>query len=405
MKNQPIAVLDIGSDRFCCLVATVSESDHDGNGESFEFLGMGRSTSRGIFQGIVIDMEEAAKVLDTVIRAAEKMSGMSLQSVFVAVSGRHVQSSMVQSGIDVRGEEITQRDMRNLFSKVMDCDPSLRRRQIIHAIPSLYVIDGQLRVRDPLYMASSRLVAKMHVVTADPAATSNIFRCLGQCHIQASRFISAAYAAGMAVLSDDERELGATCIDMGASRTTYALFREGNFIDSGTVSIGGLHITRDIARALGCPLAQAEKIKILYGESGIDNPDNRHDRVSRKSANTIIRARLRETFSYLDKKLRAHPLAGKNIVCTGGGAMIGGLQEVAMETLGFPVRIGTPAPLGGGPECLSHPSFAASVGLLQVAQNYAVDIIPAPQSNFHFPRFAGARISQWLRGRLQTIIT
>lgn len=400
MSRKPFAAIDIGSDRFCCLIAAPSREPG-----YLDFLGMGRATGRGVFQGVIVDMEEVLIALDETVRAAEKMSGVSLDSAFVSIGGRHVLSHRVEASMMVRGEEITRRDVRVLYDKALASRKELRDHQIIHAVPSLYVIDGQIKVRDPLRMVSSQLAVALHVVSTDKAAAANLFRCLGQCHIQASRFVSSPYAAALAVLSKDERELGATCIDIGASRTSYALFREGNFLDSGTIAIGGLHITKDIARALGCPLSRAEKIKMLYANDKPHHaPASREEQVCQESAANIIEARLLEILEYLNARLKNDPLSGKNLVFTGGGALTGGLESIARRVFRIPVRIGMPKLPMNAPESMAHPSFAVPVGLLHAAQKHADDNVLESHSPIRFPRLAGG-FSHWLRDRLQSIST
>jgi cell division protein FtsA len=262
-------------------------------------------------------------------------------------------------------------------------------RVLLHSLPIGYSLDQNRGVHDPIGMFGETLGIDMHVVTADEAPLSNLELAINRCHLEIETVVATPYASGLAVLVDDEAELGVACIDMGGGTTTISVFHQGEFAHADAIAIGGHHVTLDIARGLSTNLADAERIKARHGSAlmspsvdkdiltippvGEDERDHPNT-VARSALTRIIRPRVEETLELTRDILAKSGFAGQvgqRVVLTGGASQLTGLAEAARRILGKNVRVGRPLGVQGLPEAAKSPAFAAAVGLIiypQVAQ-------------------------------------
>jgi cell division protein FtsA len=252
-------------------------------------------------------------------------------------------------------------------------------RQSIHAIPLQFSADATDRVTDPRGLFCTTLGARLHIVDAAATALRSLEACIARCDLEIEELVSAPMAAGLSTLVADERELGATVIDMGGGTTGIAVFAENQLLHTAQLPIGGLHVTKDLATGLSTTLAHAERLKTLYGnvEKSPDDDnemlpvplvgeeeDHQLARVPRSMVVNIIRPRIEETFEYVKDRLDSAGMGRTRIVLTGGACQLPGLREMAARTLGRQVRLGRPATIRGLPELASGPAFAVAAGLL-----------------------------------------
>ena len=225
----------------------------------------------------------------------------------------------------------------------------------------------------------------MHVATTEVAAARNLMLAVERCHLAVEAMVASPYVAGLAVLADDESDLGAAVVDMGAGTTTMAVFVSGRFIHLEGFALGGQHVTMDIARGLNARIADAERIKTLYGSVLIGGSDERDmitvppisddDReqaqfVSRATLVHIIKPRVEEILEMVRDRLAACPFAAEprgRVILTGGASQLTGLPELAARILGRPVRIGRPLGIAGLPDAAKGAAFAVAAGLLGVS--------------------------------------
>ena len=262
-----IGIVDIGTTKVCCFIA------RHGGGET-QIIGIGHQVSRGVKNGVIVDIDAASQSILAAAHAAEQMAGETLAEVVVNLSGGFNASRLVKSDISLNGREITDSDMR----RVLDHGHGLKEpadRLVIHSIPVGFAVDQSRGIRDPRGMYAQKLGVNMHLVTAQAGAVRNLATCIGRCHLEIAALVVSPYAAGLAALVEDETELGVTVIDMGGGTTGIAVFFDGNLVFTDTVPVGGGHVTNDIARGLSTPLAHAERMKTLYGNAIASAADER----------------------------------------------------------------------------------------------------------------------------------
>ena len=361
-----IGVLDIGSTKMCCLIARVED-------KTPRILGIGHQISRGIKNGTVNEIEAARQAILPTVHAAEQMAGEQLAEVVVNLSGGFGASRMTKAEIGLNGREVNDGNMR----RVLDAGFRVKEpaeRTVIHSVPVGFAIDGGRSIRDPRGMYGHKLAVNMHIVTAESAAVRNLANCLGRCRLEIAALVASPYASGLACLVEDESELGVTVIDMGGGTTSIAVFFDNNLVFTDSVPVGGSHVTHDIARGLTTPIAQAERMKALYGSAIASSSDEREtitvplvgeedeghaNHVPKSLLVGIIAPRLEETFELVRDRLDASgfdKIAGRRVVLTGGASQLPGTRELAGFILDKQIRIGRPQDRSRSPTCCSWES-------------------------------------------------
>ncbi len=263
-------------------------------------------------------------------------------------------------------------------------------------------------------MYGDRLGVTVHQISAAAGPLRNLRTVVNRCHLDIEAYVTSPYASGLACLVEDEKDLGVTCIDMGGGTTSFAVFLEGHLVHTDIIAVGGMHVTNDIARGLSTPLAQAERMKTLYG-SVIPSPsddrevlkvpvvgedeDESANQIPRSILVQIIRPRLEETFELVRSQLESSgfdKIAGRRVVLTGGASQMQGVRELASAILDKQVRMGRPLGLNGLAESTGGPAFATCTGLLRYA------VLNAPAAGAKALREAApsgrfGRLGSWLR--------
>jgi cell division protein FtsA len=402
-----VAALDVGTSKTCCFIARVE------NG-SARVVGIGHQASRGIKTGTVTDLDQAQQAVLSTVHAAEQMAGETLQGLIVNISGGHPSSRTSIHEIAVGGHEIGDADIRKVHDQGRQV-PDVADRTNLHAIPVGYSIDGSRGIRDPRGMYGQRLGVHVHVISASTSAIRNLVSCVARCHLDVQSVVVSPFAAGLAALVDDERDLGVTLIDMGGGTTTIAVFFDGQVVYIDSVPIGGQHVTSDIARGLSTPLAHAERMKTLYGSALASGSDERemidvplvgeedqvHANPVPKSILTgIIQPRVEETFELVRSRLEASGfdnLAGRRVVLTGGASQLSGVRDLAQLILDKQVRMGRPMRVHGLAEAVAGPAFATCAGLLVHALLPAGEPIRRRRSETTAATGLFGRVGLWLK--------
>jgi len=401
-----IAALDIGTTKVCCFIARVEN-------EGPKVIGIGHQVSRGLRNGVIVDLDAAAQSILNAVHTAEQMAGETISEVVVNLSGGFPPSRLVSVEIPLSGREIGETEMRRVLDRgyqTRDAD-----REVIHSIPVGFSIDGSRGIRDPRGMVGEKLGVNMNLVGASPSALRNLTAAVGRCHLDIAGIVVGPYAAGLACLVDDEQQLGVTVIDMGGGTTSIGVFFDGNLIFCDTVPVGGGHVTSDIARGLSTPIAHAERMKTLYGHA-IRSPaddsetiavpqvgedeDGHTNHVPKSLLVGIIGPRLEETFELVRERLEKSgfdKLAGRRIVLTGGACQLPGTRELAGLILDKQVRIGRPLNVSGLAEATQGSAFSTCAGLLHFALSERAEIPrPARPSAEPLAGFFG-RFGLWLK--------
>lgn len=374
------AALDIGTTKITCLIGRVAEHP-GGEGVETRIFGVGHHRSRGVKAGTVLDMDDAVDAICATVEAAEQMAGETIHQVALNVSHPSVQCRRIQEHTVLGNGEVGRGEMRRVLRAAHERARD-HNQVTLHAIPSGYSIDGSKGIREPLGMQGESLSVNLNEVSCAPGPLRNLSICVERGHLDPSRAVFSGYAAALASMIEDELELGTTLIEMGGATTSVASFVDGRLIYAKTLGIGGMHVTNDLARGLSTPLADAERMKVLYG-STLASPNDDREMIDvppigdegRASANHvprsmlvgIIRPRVEETLEIIRDELKAsgvQRVAGHRIVLTGGACQLSGLREFAGRVFDGHVRIGRPINILGLPEATSGPAFATAAGLL-----------------------------------------
>ena len=412
-KGSVIAALDIGTTKISCFIARMSDDEG-----GYEVVGVGHQASAGIKGGTVVDLEAAETAIRQTVHAAENMAaetmkGYPLRDVVINVPGIHAQSHHFSADIDVLGHEVTDQDIRRALARAQDQSLS-PDRDMVHTIAAGYVIDGHAGVRDPRGMFGQSMQVDIHLVTGDSGALRNIATCIERSHLDIAAMCVSPYAAGLSSLVEDEMDLGCTVIDMGGGVTSMAVFQAGKMIYSDAIPVGGQHVTSDIARGLTTSIAQAERLKTLYGSAmGSTNDQNElidvpqvgedehssPNHVPRSLLIGIIQPRVEEIFELVRARLQDSglgPSTGRRVVLTGGASQLPGLRDLGQMVLDKQVRLGKPIRLMGVPESVTGPAFATTAGLLTYITERS-DEMPTQVMIQAEPENLMQRIRLWLR--------
>ena len=375
-----VAGLDIGSAKTTAIIAEVVGELPKRPG--IKILGVGQARTSGLRRGVVSDIEETTQSIKKAMSDAEQMSGAKLDSCYVGIAGEHVKAMISKGIVAVAGDEITKGDM-DRANAVARAQAIPTDRELLHAIPQEYTVDKSEGVRDPLGMIGTRLETEMYLVTIGSSPSLNLRKAVERAGYKVQELVVEPLASALAVLTDDEKELGVAVIEMGAGTTDVAVFHEAKIRHLGTVGFGGYNVTNDIVHGLGVTQADAERIKERYGcayEPLVDPADvislpstvAQGDRqIPRELLAHIIHQRTDEIFSLVLRDIEAAGYAGKlsaGIVLTGGVAALPGVAELAAEVFGTGVRIGVPSEnLSGLVDAVDAPRYATAVGLTQYA--------------------------------------
>jgi cell division protein FtsA len=418
-----VSILDIGSSKICCLIARLKPLEADeasealrGRTHSIEVLGIGHQRSRGIKSGVVANLDTAEQAIRLAVDAAERMAGITVESLIVNVSCGRLASETHSASVGLAGKEVDQADIGRVLSAGRHHSLT-DGRSPVHTLPIGYSLDAAAGVADPRGMIGERLGVDMHMVSGDTQPLRNLELCINRCHLSIEKLVASPYASGLAVLVEDEAELGCACVDFGGGTTTVAVFMKSKFVHVDAVAVGGQHITSDIARGLSTRIEDAERLKTMHGSAlpGVsdDNDilsvppigDDEHDvpnQVPRSSLTRIIRPRVEEILELVRDRLNGSgfaPLVGRRMVLTGGGSQLTGLAEAARRILARNVRLGRPLGVAGMPEVARGPAFATAVGLLIYPQFAEMEQITARSSPVLAMTGTGyfARVGQWIR--------
>lgn len=387
MRRGVIAVLDIGTFKVACLVLQFDGKapDDDGIGAlagqaSFRVIGAATTRSRGVKFGEIDAVQETERAIRTAVQAAQKMAGVRVDHVIVSLSGARPRSYGLTGEVDLQTGAVEDRDIGRVLS-VCDMPDIGASREVLHAHPVNFSLDHRTGLSDPRGHVGNRLSCDMHLLTVDSHAIETLLHCVKRCDLELAGVASAPYVAAMSSLVEDEQELGAACIDMGAGATSLSIFMKKHMIFADTVRMGGAHITRDISQGLHIPVDMAERIKTKFGgliatgvddreiiELDSDTGDWHHDRrtVSRAELIGVMRPRVEEILEEVRARLDAagfEHLPSQRIVLTGGGSQIPGLDGLASRILGNQVRLGRPLRVAGLPQSAYGAAFSACVGL------------------------------------------
>lgn len=400
-----IVGLDIGTSK---IVAIVAELQPEG---TLKVIGLGQHNSRGLKKGVVINIDSTMQAIQRALEEAELMADCKISAVFTGIAGSHIKSLNSHGMVKIKDAEVTQADV----DRVVDTARAIALpsdQQILHILTQEFIIDGQEDVREPLGMSGMKLEVKVHIVTGAVAAAQNIVKCIRRCGLEVSDLILQPLASSMAVLTEDEKELGVCLVDIGGGTTDIAVFKQGAIRHTAVVPIAGDQVTNDIAVAFRTPTQSAEEIKIKHGCAlrqladprevvevpGVDGREPRQ--LSVQTLAEVIEPRIVELYELVLSELRRsgmEEMIASGIVITGGSSMMRGMVELGEEIFHMPVRLGMPRYVGGLSEVVGNPRYATGVGLVLMGKQQVERHLMNQMESGSFADILN-RMKSWFKG-------
>lgn len=397
-KNSNIIVgLDIGSTKVCAVVGEVYSAKNNnpphspltkggmkgvegfsGYDSNIHIVGAGSALSRGIKKGVVINIEQTVEAIREAIQQAEKTSGVDIKMVNIGITGRHIEYIASQGVIAVKEKEIGSREVELVLDAARAVAIPLDR-EILHVVPSEFIVNGQSGITDPRGMVGIRLEAKVQIITGAASSIQNLTKCCQKAGLEVVDVMFQPVATSDAVLTRDEKDLGVALIDIGGGTTDIALFQEGNIVYSAMLEVGGANFTNDVAIGLRLPSLEAEHIKRGHGCSMLALIDREEEieigysdakpgkKILRTHLVEILQPRAEELFSLIKDELTNkgyHKFMNAGVVLTGGPVLMKGMDVMAENILELPVRIGKSAGIAGDADIINNPAYASVLGLV-----------------------------------------
>jgi cell division protein FtsA len=380
--------LDIGTAK---VMAVVAEVMPDG---TLKLAGLGVAASNGLKRGVVVNIDATVQSIQQALKEAELMADCKITRVYTGITGSHIRGINSSGMVAVKDKEVTRADVARVIETARAINISTDQRLLL-VEPQEFVIDGQ-DVKEPIGMSGIRLEAKVHIVTGAQSAAENIIKCVRRCGLEVEQLMLNALASSLAVLTEDEKELGVALVDIGAGTTDVAIFTNGAIRHTAVIPIAGDLITSDIAMALRTPTKDAEDIKVEtgYAKQLLADPDQQvevpglGDRgprmLSKQALAGVIEPRVEEIFSLVQQVVREsgyEEVLSSGIVITGGSAVMPGMVELGEDIFLKPVRRGVPKYTGALSDMVAQARAATVMGLLEEARMARLRGLKVAQKN------------------------
>lgn len=404
IERNLVIGLDVGTSK---VVATVGEITAD---NKLSIVGVGRQVSHGMDKGGVNDLNLVSDSIRRAIDEAELMADCRISSVYLGISGKHIQCQNESGVVAINNAEVTDDDIANVIH-IARSVPMSAERKMLHSLPQEYSIDMQEGIKNPLGMSGVRMEARAHIITCSNDMAKNIEKCVERCGLHVDQLIFGALASSYAILTEDEKELGVAVIDIGGGTMDIAIFINGALRHSAVIPVAGNQVTGDIAKIFRTPISHAESLKVQYAcassqmassEETIEVPSvgGRPARLmSKHTLSEVVEPRFRELFELAFEEIRAagfEEQIAAGVVLTGGTAKMQGALEVAEEIFQMPVRVGKPLGIVGLTDYVSDPAFATVVGLLQYGRT--LQAMNAQKSRDNQQGSWWNRMTRWFQG-------
>jgi len=373
--EEIVVGIDVGTTKVCTLVGRIEDEG------SIRILGVGIEPSEGIKKGTIVDLDSAARAIARSVERAESTSGLEITTALVSMAGAHVSSVNSRGSVGISNGVIEENDVLRVLEQARAVAIP-HDREIVHVIQRGFSVDGQDGIRSPIGMHGYRLEVEAHIITAANATVDNLRKCVDEAGVQIQQFVLNPLASAEVVLTDQEREMGVAVCDIGGGTTDLAIYVDGDVWHTMVLTVGGNHLTQDVAHGLRLPVAQAEEIKkqhghAVRGEVGADEyfsirpfGEEQTVQINRQDLAHIIEARVEEIFRLTLQEIKRSGYDGllpAGMVLTGGSSALPGIKRIASEVLGMPIRTARPENLVGLVDRLDSPAYSTSVGLLRWA--------------------------------------
>ncbi|BCB95866.1 cell division protein FtsA [Dissulfurispira thermophila] len=354
-KGSNIVVgLDVGTTKICAIAGEITE-------DGVDILSVSSHPSNGIRKGVVIDIEATANSIKKAISDIEEQIGINVRDVYVGIAGSHIKSFSSYGAVGIKGKEVMSEDVERAIDSASAVYVPLDR-EILHVLPTDFILDGQDGIKDPVGMAGVRLEVKVYIVTGSVASVQNLLKCCERAGLNVVDIVLQPLASAEATLNNDERDMGIALVDIGGGTTDIAIYREGWLRHTAVLGIGGNHFTNDLSIGLRLPFNEAERVKKRYGAIALDTDNSEVEVVAidgqvrgipRKYITEILQPRCEELLELIRQEIdgvQNNGVAVSGVVLTGGASLLSGFDRLAETILSMPVRIGYPH--------LSHKNFS-----------------------------------------------
>jgi cell division protein FtsA len=394
-----IAGLDVGTTKICAVAGQVVKGE-------LEILGVSTSASNGLRKGVVVNIESTVESIKNAVKEAESVTGSEINAVYVGIAGGHIKGFDSYGAVGIRGDEVAYVDVERVIDSAKAVHIPLER-EVLHVIPTGYILDGQNGIKDPVGMVGERLEVKAYIITGAVTLVQNLLKCCEKAGIDVIDIVFEPLASAEAVLTDEEKELGVAIVDIGGGTTDIILYKDGWLRHTSVLAIGGNHFTNDLAIGLRVSIAEAERIKKAFG-SVIANTANYPEeieviqegqtrKIMRRCLSEIIQPRAEELLNLIKGELMScsgYGIASTGVVLTGGCSLLDGLDRMAEALLGMPIRIGFPKDVRGCRDIINNPMYATGVGLVLYGLGEESSIVFYPDA------FTGifGKMKDWVKG-------
>lgn len=382
-KAATIATLDIGSSKVCCIIARVSRD------KKIDIIGYGYNASKGIKNGVITDIAQATLSVGNAVQDAEQMANETIDKVIISIGCDKIRSLQKSASIPLnKNRPISDNELEKLYYKSTG-KIDIGEYSLIHCIHNSFRLDKGELIKDPRNLFGEELSINILLGLVPEHICRNLNTVTENAHLEISGRVFNSYASGLACLVDDEKEMGATIVDMGGGSTSITTFHNGHPIYFSSIPVGGANVTNDIVYGLSTSFPHAERLKTLHGWAFLNSQDNLDTinvypvgeeddscikQIPKSELINIITPRIEETFEMVGRKLADIGLANHTshrVVLTGGASQLSGIVDVAEMILDKHVRLGRPKNIANLPDTLNNPSFSTALGMLLFGINYS----------------------------------
>lgn len=377
-KSLNFVAFDIGSSKISAISAQSNkQGDTKINSQILQY-------SEGFRSGSITHMEMAENSIINAIYSLEKELDKSIKEVAISLSGAGVKSYYINHTIKLGNQAISKQDIKKLINRAL-ADFKVKDQELIHYFPIEFIIDSNQNVEDPTGMYARELTCNLHIIAADSLMLMNLSKCFAKCHVEISDVVLSIYAAGLACLTEDEKDLGSIIIDIGSHTTSFGIFLDNKIVYTNYIPIGSAQITTDIAKAFSISRSAADKLKILYGNANTNlltkdshinlkelDPKNNADSdlsVSTRQLAEIIQPRIEEIILKIKKscdQVSMDHLLARRVIITGGSSALPGIKSLVAEIFQKQVRIAKPEAIPGFVENYNPYIYATVLGMVKL---------------------------------------
>lgn len=384
--SRSVLAIDIGSTKICAITADIA------NDNSITITGAGTTKAQGLKKGSIVNIELAARSIKTAVEDAKRVSGSTATNAIVSISGAYTKSLNSNGIVNIQSKEISFDEIKRVMHTSLYNANIPNEYEVLHALPYNFKVDDQDFIEDPLGMNASRLEVETHIITTQKSNLNNLKKAVRGAGIEVENIVLNSYASAIAVLNEDEKELGAAVIDMGAETSNIAIYSGNAIRYNEYLGVGSKHVTSDLSMALHTPLNAADKVKLDFGslltpsndliELPIIGDENTTHEVSLEVVHNVIFARVEETLMILAQFIensRLKDQIGAGVVLTGGFSKMEGIRDLAIATFGsVPVRLAKPVQMDGLFDGLIDPEYSSAIGLVMFSASaytpYEIDV-------------------------------